>query len=395
MHNPLLNPARNNSGVRQISASLARPASRRLPQVGGKLKGLATTPLIKWKIPQRSDQVSYNLPALTSLPRLSAGIPTSYVVPTGLVEGATIALDLLDAGMLTDTEHELPTAMIDNSLRAWFESITAELSWFSPALYMSNNVENLDGNIDDNKAKEYFGLKSQKNISFGISFYSWEMFTLKEKVVALEEKFAGLGETALYHLERLIAPLCQAVIPSFTLYMCSHTYWHGEDTEEVALEEYVDCGGDPEDLDIIRRVDFDAVFPKMSYEAGEILDKAALENLLSHPDGQVSDLAALLIEEGDQIDYVKPIHLQATSDDYVPTLDAAMVIRWDNDDLTCQILDDYFQQESECGGTDIHNFWLFPQSSEGFQAAKLSIGLYIKQLKKVEQLMGFLATETK
>lgn len=328
-------------------------------------------------------------PALAALPILPASLPTEYVIPVGLQRSAEIALGMLDAGLLTHTDPSLsPSMMVEQSMAEWFARITSDLNWLEVNLAMSADHENLHYGLDDDSIKSYFGIEGDEALHFGVTFGGWHWFTLKEKVEALEAKVEGLGETAIHWLDKHIFPLCTAVTPNFTFYAAQHAYWYGEDDESTILEENE---GD-EDTDIYRRADFDASFPKLSYEAGEKLDKAALQGLLSHPDREVASLAAMLLEPEVE-DEVRGTYLQQFADDHLPVMEPAICLAWAEKDDSVQIVDDYFNYEMECGnGTDVHTMWAVENSAEGIAKAVILVEKFVTELKKIEAVLSLVAT---
>lgn len=330
-------------------------------------------------------------PALAGLPNLPPTLPTEYVIPSGVVEGAAVALDMLDAGVLTHTDKGFsPTMMVEQSMSKWFASLTHDLQFFAPDLFMTNDLGNVTLDMDEKGAKKHFGVESEKTLTFAVSFAAWHWFTLQERCEALEAKVPGLGETAIRWLDTHIHPLMTAVTPNFTLYAAQHVYWYGEDDESEAVEEILAMGEDPEDMDLYTKADFDASFPKMSYAAAEKLDRDALTSLLSHPDREVADLAALLLEETPE-DGVGGSYLQQFCDDHMPVLEPAICIGWSAADDTVQIVDDYFNREAECGGTDLHAMWVVEQSAEGVLKGRQMVEKFIAEIKKIEKVLSFIA----
>jgi len=356
-----------------------------------------TRPIRSKRTPERQQQASpvqigrFAAPALAVLPILPVNLPTEYTVPTGLMESAGIALGMLDAGVLTHTSRELtPFMMVDKSMSEWFAAITRDLKWFEANLTMTNDLENLAHGLDLDLAKKHFGVESDKTLSFAINFATWYWFTLKDRIEALEAKVPGLGETAIHWLDKHVHPLCQAVTPNFTFYAAQHSYWLGEDDESLIIEEHADCGGDAEDYEIYRRADFDASFPEMAHTASEKLDKDALLGLLSHPDREVADLAAMLLDVETE-DGIGGAYLEAFSEDYLPVIEPAICIAWAEKDDTVQIIDDYFNMQAENGGTDCNAVWTVAQSVEGILKARKAIERYISQLKKIENVLSIIA----
>lgn len=294
---------------------------------------------------------------------------------------------MLDAGILTHADERLtPSMMVERSMCEWFSAITCKLKWFAADLHMANDLGHLSYGLSLDEAKSHFGVEGDKTLTFAISFATWRWFTLKDRIEALEAKVSGLGETAINWLDKHVLRLCEAVTPNFTFYAAQHAYWFGEDDESVMIEEF---GGDPGD-DIYRRADFDACFPKMSYQSTERLDKKALLELRSHPDREVADLAAMLlepeIEEG-----VGGAYLQQFSEDALPIIEPAICIAWTEKDDTVQIIDQYFNMEGEHGGTDYHAMWTVPQNADGILKARYSIERYIAELIKVENVLTIIA----
>lgn len=374
MHTSVLNNRRNRQHSDQTRPiRTKRTAARREPASPVQFAGFAP-------------------PALTSLPLLPSHIPIEYVIPAGLIESASVALDMLDAGVLTHTSKELsPAQMIEESMRTWFESITSDLTIFMPHMEMTINLEGLGFDLNREDAYEAFNIEGEDCLSFGVAYPDWQWFTLKDKIEALEAKVTGLGETAIDWLDAHLGPLCLGVTPNFTLHAAQHSQWMGEDDESVLLEEW---GSDPETADIFTRAEFDAAFPKLAYEASKKLTAEVLSGLLSHPDREVVDLAAFLLEAVDEDDTVQSIHPRTFSEDHLPTLYPAVCIAWEESDPTVRIVDDYFNYENECGGTDLHGLWAFPKNADGVLSARKSIEQYVTCLKKVEKLLSIIGTKS-
>ncbi|WP_224962719.1 PRTRC system protein F [Geomonas subterranea] len=328
-------------------------------------------------------------PALATLPILPAGLPLEYVVPVGLAQSAEIALTLLDAGLLTHTEPSLsPSMMVEQSMAEWFARITQDLNLLQINLAMTTDAEGLNDCIDNEEAKAHFKVKGDA-LHLGVSFGGWYWFTLKEKFEVLEAKVEGLGETAIHWLDTHIHRLCTAVTPNFTLCAAQYAYWGGEDDEVGFADVY---GENVEDMDVYSRAEFDAAFPKHAYQAGQKLDKGALQGLLSHPDREVASLAAMLLEPEIE-DGVGGAYLQQFSDEHLPIMEPAVCIAWEEKDHTVQIVDDYWNMEMECGyGTDYHAMWTVENSAEGILKGIASVERYVDELKKVENVLSIIAT---
>lgn len=277
--------------------------------------------------------------------------------------------------------------MVENSMADWFTTLTSDLNWFEANLFMTNDITDIHHDVDLHNAMEHFGVESENTLSFAISFGNWHWFTLKERVEAIEAKVEGLGETAIHWLDRHIAPLCTAVYPNFTLYAAQYAYWYGEDDESVMLEEY---GMDADDADVYRRADFDACFPKISYEASEKLDKDALQGLLSHPDSDVAALAAMLLEP-EVAEGVGGACVHHFTEDHTAVLEPAICLAWCECDDSVRIADDFFNMEGECGGTDVHAMWTVENSAEGLMKARTTLEKYITELKKIENVLSIVA----
>ena len=307
-----------------------------------------------------------------------------------MVQGAEVALNLLDAGLLTHAGLDLtPSMMVKQSMGDWFAGITLDLNWFEANLFMTNDHEYLHHGLDPDSMKKQFDVAEdqEKVLHFGISFGTWYWFTLKEKVEALEAKVEGLGETAIWWLDKHVQRLCTAITPNFCLYGAQYAYWYGEDNESVFIEEN---GGEADD--IYTRAEFDASFPKLAYEAGEKLDRDALTALLSHSDREVAALAAMLLEPEIE-DGVGGAYLQEFADDHLPIIEPAICLAWSEGDDSVRIADDYMNMEGEHGNvTDYHAVWTVENSSDGLLKAKRCIERYVSELKKIEDVLSLVAT---
>lgn len=273
----------------------------------------------------------------------------------------------------------------------WFSGITRDLNWLEADLFMTTDHEYLHHDLDLDQVKTHFEVDGVDPVHFAVSFRNWHWFTLKEKVEALEAKVEGLGETAIHWLDTHIQPLCTAVTPNFCLYAAQYSYWYGEDDESLYVEECLGEGEDPEDVDVYRRAQFDASFPKMAYEAGEKLDKNALQGLLSHPDGEVAALAAMLLEP--EVEAVDGSYLQQFADEHLPLSTPAICLAWSEGDDSVLIADDYMHLDNEGGnGTEYHSMWTVENTPAGFLKAKEAIETYVSRLKKIEDVLSIVAT---
>jgi len=335
-------------------------------------------------------------PALAGLPTIPDSIPTSYAVPLGLLGAAQIAVNCLDAGALTDTTSGDPAVMVEKSLTQWFDGLTQRLRIFEPSLIMTKEVKQLDSGLDPD-CREHFAhvTKDADTVAFGICYGDYSGFTLQEKIEALEAKVPGLGETAVLRLNKLLNHSGLAVTPNFLLYAAGSAYWMGEDDETDIMQEW--CADDPEAMegaDIFRRADFDACFPKLSYEPEARLDKEVLTALMTHEDAEVAALATFLVTL-ELEDYIEPAYPTCHGEDHVAVTSPSVCVCWNENDLTVQIMDDFMNFEQEHGGTDLNNFWVFDNTPAGINLAFESIAKFIGRLEVAETLLGLVATPLK
>jgi len=322
-------------------------------------------------------------------------IPTSFVVPTGLITSASVAMDFLNAGALTDMDADLPSVMIQNSLIGWFGSLIADVKHFAPHIFLTHRLKGLDERLDIDNSLRCFETLSAKDdtLSFGIFYDEWAWFSLKEKIEALETKIPGLGETAISYMDGVLAQIGYPITPSRCLELASYHYWMGSDDEKDYLEEWGLNAEEEEEVEIFRRAEFDANFPVLSYNPSKKLDKEALQNLMSHPDREVAELASFLLTFDEGEGYSRPAYPSECGDDHLPVTSPLVCVCWKEADATMRIADDAINAEMEYGGTTLHAFWLFPKNAEGIIAAKRQIGRYVDFLKWAENLFSFIGTE--
>jgi PRTRC genetic system protein C len=104
---------------------------------------------------------------------------------------------------------------------------------------------------------------------------------LRGPCTVLEKLHPGLAETALHHLYAGIsASGMECLTPRFALYGCAaRVYWYGEMDERYALEELVEQGEDPADVDLYRREYFFRQVPEWAVDAKPRIGLDALKKL--------------------------------------------------------------------------------------------------------------------
>jgi PRTRC genetic system protein F len=330
------------------------------------------------------------------LPRITAGIPTELIHTTSAKNPAKIALALLDAGLLTDIDlvddKRHPVSLIENSFKRWFEYIAAPLSIFDLKLDMTDSVENWDSGFTDDEARELCKLSSDvSTVAFGVHFGQWDRFYLKERIEAIELVAPGLGKTAMERMERVLHSSMFAVTPSFIEDAARYNYWGGADDEGEYLAE---CCGDDEEREemmsgMITKADVDALMPNLETK---VLSNEEIIPFTASDDTLVASVAANLLAMDSDEGYKRPHHTDQVTQDGSTYTERGVWIQWQQDNLTDQIADDWYNYVSECNCLTMNVFWMCELTSEKIAACMKNIERYITRLIWCEQLLKLVGT---
>lgn len=323
-----------------------------------------------------------------ALPSLD-GIPPRMIVIDGAQTSARMALSLMQLGLLTyrdwarPWQHEID--LIERALAKWLRKATSELQVFQFGITYSDRrseqVAQFSGWLPDNK-----------DISNRVSFTIYRIgdipaYTLSAGITELEQAVPGLGETALYYLEK--TAILPVLTPCYALYLASQCYWMGEEDETLRIEEeleYCEPGSTPEQIEIYRKRDFLAAIPEWAALPKQRLTHSSLRRIaLEHAGTDAGTVADLLLKIARcRNDYWAP----STYDEQLDCSDIAAIFRWTETDGCGQIVDDAMNQIYNNGeSTEDFGIAYLDPKAEPLKAWLRSAEKTFQRLRLCEQLV--------
>lgn len=326
---------------------------------------------------------------LMEIPHLSA-VPDGYVYQSNSHLFANIVVALIDLGIITEEDAKLETVQqaVDSGMSRWFEKTAAGIEHLKPRLTLTDDLEHLDISVDkcelDSRipgAQFFLGLAPEVGNEFCIN----------ERQAEYEQEAPGLFETALSRLYSAAASTTYLITPPVLEYMCSMTYWMGDDSEETYLAELAEEGVNVEDTEIYRKKDLEASFPGL-LEPRDVLSPAKLKKL-AKKGGKVGDLAKAVLALDGKGWLVRPVSPDAVSDETRLWTEVA-VLRNNEKDHTYMILDDYNRESSEIGATDYVALYGCEATVESLHQALAGVQSYCEMLRRIETVLMLIAEKT-
>jgi len=327
------------------------------------------------------------------LPVISGDIPKKISIFRDESALAQIAVNCIDAGVIETADiskHMDISGMLNHAVNRLVEECSGGLKHMSPVVHVSNSLDELIGfNHSKETSSEVFGFSTDlPQIAASVIFNCWDGLFLQDKIVELENAVKGLGETALHHLYRSLNTDTFSITPSFCAEIAREYYWGGWDDESQTIEEY---GSEAEDVYSIK--DLDESFPKWVREPKEVLAISEIESLTAHENGLVSQVASLLVEmhNQDSANFWLPQNLCDDGGDFIAP---AVLLRWNKDDDTQQIADDYgsYVQSGDYSFEEVA-VWAVENTVEGCGQMFANIRQYFKRLGLIEKLLNLVTTE--
>ncbi len=331
-----------------------------------------------------------------SLPKLPSSIPASHTVQAGALESCLDLLTFIDAGLVLETDIPEAWNCNDTIFQSVLDRFTAKhsdaLSIFDMKVIYSESLDDLitDEEVEKNDLiKICGGNPEQKTINFGIYTNSWEEIFIGKKIEELEKKIPGFGRTVIGLITRATYEKSMyCVTPAETYGMCQMNYWMGEEDESSILEEMIgemDAEEfEEQSLDVFKKSDLYAHMPEWAVEYGTLMSIEQIQELTTHKDEFVAQVASALLPISEK-DKDKDHHSVGISMNHASP---ALLIRWNDQDATTQIYDDYYRYicESDCTN-DIHRFFISNNDPEQLKSLFDALGNYINYTASVEKLL--------
>jgi hypothetical protein len=151
----------------------------------------------------------------------------------------------------------------------------------------------------------------------------------------------GLGETALYWLQRASGRTLYALTPQSARDLCEYIHWQGSSDQAEWLEEMRSMGMTDEDLgDAISPDWYDGHFPDWVLRAKPVLDEVALSGIQTHARSGAGQLAVLLdieqlVADGGQLPGLEGMEVECVY--------FGAYLKWDADDPVDRVFDDFIE----------------------------------------------------
>lgn len=210
------------------------------------------------------------------MPRLDASVPAGVHSAHVIVTNARLARFLVEAGVVRERDvprswHD-PLTVCEAALQGWLERHLGALRCLSPWFSLSQTC--------GGEASES-GTERQPDgvrIRWGESeVLRWD---IGEGLERLERQEPGLGAAILSVIDASAGKLYPLFTPRTALDAASFLYWHGEDDEDLALEEMCDTPEEREAMraEMVTRAAIGEAFPIWALQPPRLSDAQALLN---------------------------------------------------------------------------------------------------------------------
>ncbi|HMW98291.1 MAG TPA: PRTRC system protein F [Flavobacteriales bacterium] len=321
-----------------------------------------------------------------SLPQFGKGLTISLNPSLDVRRWAMLALRWLEVGELPESASGLPPTLVQQALVTWINRMVGQLQHIGFEAHVAASPAALgygslfpDASEDDDQW--YWAIQSEQV----------EWLGMKDRLTRIETLCPGLGETALYWLQRASGRTLYALTPQSARDLCEYIHWQGSSDQAEWLDEMRSMGMTEEDLgDAISPDWYDGHFPDWVLRAKPVLDEEALSRIQSSMP-EVAPVAAVLLD----------IEQLMADGGQLPGLDGMEVesvyfgayLRWDADDPMDRVFDDFIEY-ANCasdGYTDLFGAGAVPLDAEGFHVWLHKTGLGLQLLSSLDRLIALIA----
>lgn len=281
---------------------------------------------------------------------------------------ARLALNMLDTGMLSDTDTGTPGALVQTGFNRWLAGIVGETPRLNKVFgCLAGSVEEAaswqTGHEEISEEAAYLALSIDE---------PEQVIAIGPVIESLESILPGLGQTVFGIIEMASFKTINAFTPSVGLYYGSYLYWQGTDTDDDWRAEMEACYGEEweseEDAEFYLPSQYRASFGcEWLFGRRQRVRERKLKRLARrHPLPWVRRLCSLalhmqaLIEQGAMLPSAELIESECVY--------SSVLLRWhENDDLV-RVFDDHVQRANECcdSYTDIASILEVPYEKEAF-----------------------------
>jgi PRTRC genetic system protein F len=333
--------------------------------------------------------------ALT-IPRLGPDTPVHHVWRADAALVASLALDLMDAGLLTDADWRVPwsseSELVERCLNRWlgglrngwrhFNDLTVFFRAWADIYFPDEMHDHDDGDTPDG------------GFLLVYTGDGWTERFLRDRVLACEFDHPGLGRTAVSLLDTAAARTAQVLTPGFMHSVCEYGWWCGETEDNDVLAAHGMTVEDTQDIGLFLPSDFDAMIPRIITAPNSTLDASRLQ-AVAREDGLAGDVARACIDllavlggrNGREAGRGRGMDVAWCGACY----DVAFVLRWSPQDELWRLFDDYRHDTMNQGGTDMLAFAKYRCGA--LRPALLEIQNTFAILSKMDTLIDVISTE--
>ncbi|MDK9702419.1 MAG: PRTRC system protein F [Sulfuritalea sp.] len=310
--------------------------------------------------------------------------------PDDLKRWSIAALNWLAAGYIPhDADPYDPVTRVREAVSRWTAEHCGELPNLQIGLVVTCNPNEFLSGYEDDDAPGVHGA-SCAMATYAEGFDGYRL--MEPRTRALETAHKGLGETALYWLNRAIWKVEAGVAtPNQLRELCVNHMWYGADTQKDFMEEHEAMNGDGETFDGLSPAVFDAEFPEWVIKPREVLGTKQLQRIALKKTG-AGAVAKVLI---DLIDALNTCSGFEPNRDLIPVV-ATAALRWNSEDSTTQVIDDLDDYLGQCEtATDQLAVMPIPQDAEQFKAWLDSTSSSLRIFNLLDQLIGLISVKEK
>jgi PRTRC genetic system protein F len=262
---------------------------------------------------------------MLEIPHLSAA-PRSYKTIAGNPLIARTALALLDAGHIRPDAAGTPAQLLRQGLQQWLAPLTAGMRCVEIHLHY---VE--------------ADAKDRRDAEIALRTDLLRPLIVGGDLGTLQKAVPGLGETVLWHLDHDMPGLLEIYTPASALSTACWMEWGGADDESFRVQECIDEGEDPANVEILTRAEFDKAIPPWASRPRERIKPAGLKRIAKGR-GKAARVAAAVLA-------LHAVRGNYESDDEGRRLwPPAQALRWSKHDLvSMRLLDDLGEQVFQSG----------------------------------------------
>lgn len=327
--------------------------------------------------------------AALALPALGK-VRASVESPDDLKRWSIAGLNWLAAGYIPDDADPYdPVERVKEAVSRWTAEHCGELPNLQIGLIVTcNPAELLSGNEDDD-APGVLGASCAMSM-YAEGFDGYRLMELP--TCALETAHKGLGQTALYWLNRAIWKVEAGVAtPNQLRELCVDHLWSGASTQKSFLEEYEAMNGDDETFDGLSPEVFDAGFPGWVSKPKKILGTKQLQHIALKKTG-AGAVAKVLINLIDAINTCRGLERNR---DLISVV-ATAALRWNSEDSMTQVIDDLDDYLGQCEtATDQLAVMPIPQDAKQFKAWLDNTSSSLRIFNLLDRLIGLISVKEK